>query len=355
MARKTDWLTDYTERQVVMNPTAVTLSRHIIEDEHRHHYTTGELSRLLVQIGLAAKIIAREVGRAALVGKLGLVGEKNATGDAQKKLDVFANATVVEAFAETGLVAGLLSEELEQVQEIASGTAAKYLMCIDPLDGSSNTDINGVLGTIFGIYRCSHNVKGGLSAQMLRRGSEQVAAGYIMYGTSTLLVYSCGHGVHGFTLDRDLGEFLLSHANIRCPRRGSYYSANLGHYHEWPAGIRQYVDYVLASDPASGRPYSLRYSGALVADLHRSLLEGGLYFYPEDAKYGRGKLRLLYECAPLAFVVEQAGGRASTGTRSVLDIQADTIHQRVPLVIGGLEEVARYEEYASTLSATGTS
>ncbi len=276
---------------------------------------------MLVQIGFAAKIIAREVGRAALVGKLGLVGEKNATGDAQKKLDVFANETVIDAFAETGLVAGIVSEELDQVREGTSGTAAKYLLCIDPLDGSSNTDINGVLGTIFGIYRCSPNLKGGITGQMLRTGSEQVAAGYVMYGTSTLLVYSCGHGVHGFTLDRDLGEFLLSHENIRCPRRGHHYSANLGHYHEWTPGVRRYVDYLLVSDSASGRRYALRYSGALVADVHRSLLEGGVYFYPADSKHPEGKLRLLYECAPLAFVVEQAGGKARTDAASVLEVR----------------------------------
>ncbi len=337
-----------------MNSTAVTLTRHIIEDEYRHHNTTGELSRLLVQIGFAAKIIAREVGRAALVGKLGLVGEKNPTGDTQKKLDVFANETVIEAFAETGLVAGILSEELDQVREVTSGTAARYLLCIDPLDGSSNTDINGALGTIFGVYRCSPDLKGGLTGQMLRRGSEQVAAGYVMYGTSTLLVYSCGHGVHGFTLDRDLGEFLLSHENIRCPRRGHSYSANLGHYHEWSAGVRQYADRLLLSDPDSGSSYSSRYSGALAADLHRCLLEGGVYFYPADAKHPEGKLRLLYECAPLAFVVEQAGGRASTGVARVLDVRTESIHQRGPLAIGSLDDVAEYERFSSSLDAIGT-
>lgn len=335
-----------------MNSAAVTLTRHIIENENRNHNTTGELSRLLVQIGFAAKIIAREVGRAALVGKLGLVGEKNATGDAQKKLDVFANETVIDAFAETGLVAGILSEELDEVREVASSTAARYLLCTDPLDGSANTDINGVLGTIFGIYRCSPKLKGGgLTGQMLRRGSEQVAAGYVMYGTSTLLVYSCGHGVHGFTLERDLGEFLLSHENIRCPHRGHSYSANLGHYHEWALGIREYVDYLLVSDPASGRPYASRYSGALVADVHRSLVEGGVYFYPADSKHPQGKLRLLYECAPLAFVVEQAGGKARTHREGVLDVRAESIHQRIPLVIGSLEDVEEYDRLACGLRA----
>ena len=330
-----------------MNSHAITLSRHIIEDEHRHHNTTGELSRLLVQVAFAAKILAREFGRAALVGKLGLIGEKNATGDAQKKLDVFANNTVMEAFAETNLVAGVVSEELDQVRQIMTGANAKYLLCIDPLDGSSNTDINGVLATIFGIYRCAEEVKGGLTEQMMRKGSEQIAAGYVMYGASTILVYTCGHGVHGFTLDRDLGEFLLTHNNLCCPPRGQVYSANLGHRCEWGSGVQRYIDHLEESDMASKRPYALRYSGALVADLHRSLIEGGVYFYPPDKAHPDGKLRLLYECAPLAFVVENAGGRASTGFTRILDIKAESIHQRVPLVIGSAEDVAEYESFVS--------
>ena len=336
-----------------MNSLAITLSRHIIEDEHRHHNTTGELSRLLVQLAFAAKVLAREFSRAALVGELGLLGEKNPTGDAQKKLDVFANNTVMEAFAETKLVAGVVSEELDQVRQVATGADAKYLLCIDPLDGSSNTDTNGILATIFSIYRCSKEVKGGLTEQMLRKGAEQVVAGYVMYGSSTILVYTCGHGVHGFTLDRELGEFLLTHQNLRCPARGRVYSANLGHRYEWEPGVQRYLEHLEGSDPASNRPYSLRYSGALVTDLHRSLIEGGVYFYPSDKAHPEGKLRLLYECAPLAWVAENAGGRASTGSTRILDIQAESIHQRVPLVIGSAEDVAEYEKFVSSPMAVG--
>jgi fructose-1,6-bisphosphatase I len=329
-----------------MPQSPITLGRHIIEEEHRHHPTTGELSRLLLQVAFVAKILAREIGRAALVGQLGLVGEKNPTGDAQKKLDVFANNTAVEAFAETGLVAGLISEELEEVKQIATGAQAKYWLFTDPLDGSSNTDINGSMGTIFGIYRND----GGASRDqktLLRKGSTQVVAGYVLYGTSTLLVYTSGHGVNGFTLDRELGEFLLSHENIKCPARGRYYSANLGHYYEWAQGVRKFIDYVEESDPATGRPLGLRYSGALVADLHRILVDGGIYLYPADAAHRDGKLRLTYECAPLAFVVEQAGGRASTGHKPILEIEPESIHQKSQLAIGSTEDLALYEKFVA--------
>jgi fructose-1,6-bisphosphatase I len=307
----------------------------------------GELTVLLEQLAFAAKILSREMRRAALVGQLGLVGEKNATGDAQKKLDVYGHRTVTEAFVETGLVAAIVSEESEEVQHVTGDCNARYVICVDPLDGSSNTDINSPVGTIFGIYR---RVTTGCVSGMedvLRRGCEQVAAGYVMYGPSTALVYTSGRGVDGFTLDHDIGEFLLSHPNIRCPARGRAFSANLGHWNEWEPGIRRLVEHLGASDCATNRPYQLRYSGALVADLHRCLLEGGFYFYPPDAAHANGKLRLLYECAPLAFVVEQAGGRASTGTRRILDIGAETIHQREPLVIGSAVDVALYEQFVA--------
>lgn len=328
-----------------MQQYPITLGHHIIEEEHRHHPTTGELSRLLLQVAFVAKILAREIGRAALVGQLGLVGEKNPTGDSQKKLDVFANTTAVEAFAETGLVAGLVSEELEQVKQIATGAQAKYWLFTDPLDGSSNTDINGSMGTIFGIYR--HDDPPADKKILLREGSAQVVAGYVLYGTSTMLVYTSGHGVNGFTLDRELGEFLLSHENIKCPARGRYYSANLGHYYEWAPGVRKFIDYVEESDAATGRPLGLRYSGALVADLHRILVDGGIYFYPADNAHRDGKLRLTYECAPLAFVVEQAGGRASTGHTPILEIKPESIHQRSQLAIGSIEDILLYERFVT--------
>jgi fructose-1,6-bisphosphatase I len=303
-----------------MTTRAKTLARHILEEQQQHPHSTGELSILLEQVAFAAKILSREMRHAALVGELGLVGEKNATGDAQKKLDVFGNTTC------------------------GAGDAG-YAICVDPLDGSSNTDINNTVGTIFGIYR--RVTKGAHDGEedVLRKGSEQVAAGYVMYGPSTILVYTSGHGVNGFTLDHDIGEFLLSHPNMRCPARGRTYSANLGHLNEWHANIRRYIEYLSETDSESHRPYSLRYTGALVADVHRCLLEGGFYCYPGDAAHENGKLRLLYECAPLALVVEEAGGRASTGTQRILDVQAETIHQRVPLVIGSPVDVALYEQF----------
>lgn len=331
-----------------MSTKGMTLNRCVLEQQEKRPYgreERQELSMLLSQLGFAAKILAREMRRAALVGKLGLVGEKNPTGDAQKKLDVFGNETVVEAFAASGLVAAIVSEELDEAKHMPGASDARYVLCVDPLDGSSNTDINGPVGTIFGIYRRVTSGPHETMQDLLRKGSEQVAAGYVLYGPSTVLVYTCGDGINGFTLDHDLGEFLLSHEHISCPRRGRYYSANLGHAHEWHPNIQQFIDYLADHDPTTRRPYSLRYTGALVADVHRCLLEGGLYFYPPDAEHKEGKLRLLYECAPLAFVVEQAGGRASTGTQRILDIQAESIHQRAPLVIGSAEDVALYEKF----------
>ncbi|MFQ5693003.1 MAG: class 1 fructose-bisphosphatase, partial [Nitrospinota bacterium] len=311
-----------------------TLSRHILEEERSHPEFAGQLPALLVQMAFAAKVLSREINRAALVGKLGLVGEKNPTGDAQKKLDVFGNEVVLEAFADARLVDAIASEELEEVRCVDCRAEADYVLCIDPLDGSSNTDINAAVGTIFGIYRRKEGARRGAPENFLHRGAEQVAAGYVMYGTSTVLVYTAGRGVHGFTLDPDLGEFLLSHENIRCPSRGRVFSANVARSREWHPNLQRLIDYLTDRDPETNRPYSLRYAGALVSDLHRSLIEGGVYFYPADDGHPDGKLRLLYECAPLAFVVEQAGGRASTGVRPIREIPAESIHQRVPLVIG---------------------
>lgn len=330
-----------------MSTKAVTLSRHVLQDEKLHPEATGEFSALLIQMGYAAKILSREIGRAALIGKLGLVGEKNPTGDAQKVLDVYSNEVVIDAFVGTGLVAAIVSEEMEKVKTIEGAEGAKYILCTDPLDGSSNTDINGSIGTIFGIYR-RKSTSGDPTKEVLRAGKDLVAAGYVMYSTSTVFVYACGHGVFGFTLDRELGEFLLSHDNIRCPGRGHYYSANLARLPDWDPNLQKYISYLNERDPHSGRPYSLRYTGALVADVHRSLVEGGLYFYPGDTSHKDGKLRLMYECAPLGFLVEAAGGRASTGTQRIVDIQPTDIHQRVPFVIGSTQDVEQYEQFLKT-------
>ena len=334
-----------------MSRPGITLGRHIIEDEHLHRGATGELSRLLAQVGYAGKLLAREINRAALVGMLGLVGETNPTGDSQKKLDVYSNRVMEEAFAQTRLVAGMLSEEMEEVHAISTGSSARYLLYTDPLDGSSNTDVNGAMGTIFSIMRRARDGKGDLAQEVLSGECTQEVAGYILYGTSTMLVYTAGHGVNGFTLDREIGEFLLSHRDIRCPQRGRSYSANVGRYYEWPEATRNFVDYVESEDTAGGRPYSLRYSGALVADLHRTLLEGGIYFYPPDRKHPQGKLRLFYECLPLARVVEDAGGRAGTGRERIHDVKSASIHQQVPFVIGSDEDVRRYEAFVAGTAA----
>jgi fructose-1,6-bisphosphatase I len=324
----------------------MTLSRHIIAEEHKHTGTTGEFSSLLEQVAFAGKLLAREINRAALSGKLGTVGEVNPTGDVQKKLDVIGNEIMMDAFARSHLVAGIASEELKEAELMSTAPEARYLLCMDPLDGSSNTDVNAPLGTIFGIYRRLQT--GPLEIdEFLQVGSKLIAAGYILYGTSTVLVYSVGHGVYGFTLDQSIGEFILSHENIRCPKAGQVYSANVGRHKDWEPGVQQYLDYITDRDKASGRPHSLRYTGALVADLHRCLLDGGIYFYPADPGNKNGKLRLLYECAPLGYVAEQAGGLASTGRGRVLEVKPESIHQRTPVAIGSAENVSLYEKFVA--------
>ena len=330
-----------------MSLVPVTLSRHILEEGQRRADIAGELSTLIAQLGFTAKTLSREMRRAALIGELGLVGDRNATGDAQKKLDVYSNETMVEAFKATGLVSAVASEELEDVQYIQCGGEGRYILCTDPLDGSSNTDINGALGTIFGFYR--RKLRGGTPSQdeVLRPGLELVLAGYVLYSTSTMLVYSAGHGAHGFTLDADLGEFLLSHRDMRCPKRGGTFSANVGRYRDWPQGVQDYLSYVTLKDKGTGRPYSHRYSGALVGDVHRILLEGGIYFYPPDSSHKEGKIRLVYECAPLAFIAEQAGGMASSVGERILDMTPRAVHHRCPFAIGSAEEVALYDRFAT--------
>ncbi len=328
-----------------MKGRRITLERHLRDEAGRARSPAAGLPPLMTALAGAAKTLARQVRRAALSGSLGYSGDVNVTGDSQKKLDVTANETVLDAVASTGLVAAVVSEELKGAKALSDREEARYILCTDPLDGSSNTDINGSVGTIFGIYPRAGGGPVDEGHDLLRRGSEQIAAGYVMYGPGTVLVYTAGDGVFGFTLDEDSDEFVLTHDRIRCPSRGHYYSANLGHLKEWHPGIRRCIEHLTERDPATGRPYSLRYVGSLVADLHRSLIEGGFYFYPADGGHTNGKLRLLYECAPLALVVEKAGGRASTGTQRILEVRAESIHQRVPLVIGSALEVELYETF----------
>ena len=325
----------------------VTLAQYLLSEQAEHPETESEFWTLIAQMAYVAKVIARETRRAALVGRLGLVGERNPTGDTQKKLDVFANEVALGAFHRSGLVAAIVSEEMDEPKATLSGSAGRYILCIDPLDGSSNTDTNGSAGTIFGSFRRSCQGRCSSIETELRQGTSLVASGYALYGPSTVLVYTRGRTVTGFTLDHDLGEFLLSHDALQCPPRGQTYSANLGRGQEWDAGIQRFVAHLGERESGSGRPYSLRYSGALVADLHRTLIEGGIYFYPADASHREGKLRLLYEGAPLALVVETAGGRASTGHQPIAEITPTSLHQRVPLALGSREDVQLYERFAA--------
>ncbi|HEX9427226.1 MAG TPA: class 1 fructose-bisphosphatase [Candidatus Polarisedimenticolia bacterium] len=324
----------------------MTLNAHLEEERRRHPALGPELALIIERLADCGKRLAREVRRAALSGSLGLVagGEHNATGDSQKKLDILADEAVLEGIGATGLVAAVVSEELQEAR-VFPGREARYILCTDPLDGSSNTDIDAPMGTIFGLYQRVTTGPLDPARDLVRSGSEQVAAGYILYGPGTILVYTAGAGTHGLTLDEERGVFVLTHEKMKCPERGKTFSANLGNLSRWSAGLRRYVEHVTAQDPATRRPYSQRYIGALVGDLHRSLIEGGLYFYPADTEHPEGKLRLMYECAPMAMIVEQAGGRASTGAGRILDITARTIHQRVPLAIGSSAEVALYESF----------
>ncbi len=324
----------------------ITLSRFIIEQQTAYPEATGEFSVLLTQIGLVGKLIARDLRRAGLIDILGTTGETNVQGEVVKRLDMIANDTFLRVFEHSGLVCVLASEEMEQpIQLPQHWPRGKYMLLFDPLDGSSNTDVNMPLGAIFSILK--HDGRGRLpaEAELLRRGTEQVAAGYLLFGSSTMLVVSIGQRVHGFTLDPSIGEYLLSHEDIRIPKKGKVYAANEGNYHRWLPGTQKYVDALKVKDKAAGRPYSGRYCGCLVADVHRILLGGGIYLYPGEIDKPEGKLRLLYEANPMAMVVEHAGGKATTGTERILDLEPKALHQRVPLIIGSAEDVEQAEAH----------
>jgi fructose-1,6-bisphosphatase I len=325
----------------------ITIERHIIEQEREHPGATGAFSSLLYDIALAAKIIAREVSRAGLAHILGLAGRTNVQGEEQMKLDVFANETMIRMNSFTGRLAVMVSEETEGIIPIPPQyMLGRYVLIFDPLDGSSNTDVNGSIGTIFAIYRRTSADGPGTLEDCLQPGRAMAAAGYVVYGPSTMLVYTTGEGVHGFTLDPGLGEFLLSHPDMRFPPTSKYYSVNHGNEKYWSEGVRRYTRWLQGMDPdESTRPLSGRYVGALVADFHRTLLQGGVFYYPADSKSPRGKLRLSYEAAPLSFVAEQAGGYGSDGARSILDIKPQSLHDRVALFVGNRELVEKAEEY----------
>jgi fructose-1,6-bisphosphatase I len=319
-------------------PQHMTLNRFLVQQQQKHPGATGELTAVMDQIGKVGKIISNYMRRAALEGLIGLTGAVNVQGEEVKKLDEIGNSVFVEAFEYVDMVGALVSEEMEQPLVISpSNQKKKYVVLVDPIDGSSNLDVDCVVGSIFSI----RNLRGSVEESILQKGTDQVAAGYIMYGTSTLLVYSAGDGVHIFVLDGQIGEFVLARENIRMPDRGKIVSSNYGNYQKWSRPAREFAD----SLAAEKEEHALRYSGALVADLHQILHLGGIYFYPEDAKRPEGKLRLLYECAPLAMIAEQAGGGATTGKARVMDIRPDAVHQRVPYAIGSRYEIERYQEF----------
>jgi fructose-1,6-bisphosphatase I len=323
------------------------LSHHLRQERALHPALTEELAALLVEIGLAGKIIAREVARAALTGRLGYTGETNVQGEQVKQLDHWGNEAMVDVLRKSGQVCTMVSEELEKPLHVDEACAdSRYLVCFDPVDGSSNTDINGIVGTIFSI-RPSRGAAvtgqaGDHAADARVPGTAQVAAGYIMYGPATMFVYTAGHGVHGLTLDTTTGEYLLTHPGLTMPARGKTYAVNEANWPRWGPAPRAFIE-SLRTERDGVRPYSMRWVGSLVADFHRILLEGGIYLYPAEVGKKVGKLRLLYEAAPLALVAEQAGGRASTGTERILEIVASEYHQRVPLLIGGADELGRAE------------
>jgi fructose-1,6-bisphosphatase I len=320
--------------------SVTTIERFIFDQEHRYPEATGELSNLLYDIALAAKIIAAAIRRAGLVNILGTAGAKNVQGEDQQKLDVIANETIKNCLNHTGRVCVMGSEEDEDVVPVPPEyPVGKYAVLFDPLDGSSNIDVNAAVGTIFSIYRRISMEGRGTVADVLQPGCKQVAAGYVMYGSSTMLVYTTGQGVHGFTLDPTIGEFLLSHPKIVTPRVGMYYSVNESNFGRWDRPMQAAVRGLKGDAPDLMKPKNSRYVGSLVADFHRNLIAGGIFLYPDDTRNPQGKLRLLYEASPMAFIAEQAEGSGTDGVNRILDIIPHALHQHTPLVIGSREEV----------------
>lgn len=331
----------------------ITLDEFIIRRQKDFPFASGELTGLLRDIGVAAKIVNREVNKAGLLNILGTAdSSSNATGDTVQKLDLYANEKLIDCLKNSGECAGVASEENEDFIPFANSTdkPSKYVVVFDPLDGSSNIDVNVSVGTIFGIYRRVSDPGGPCTvADFLQKGAQVVAAGYVLYGTSTLLVYTTGRGVNGFTLDPTIGEFCLSHKDIQIPRRGNYYSVNQGYYLKFDVEMRRYIDY------CSDMNLMLRYIGSMVSDIHRILFQGGIFLYPNTRKYPQGKLRLVYECNPLGFIVEQAGGKAITcQLERVLDLDVKHLHQRATVAMGSPEMVDEMKAFVERYSATPT-
>ena len=333
-----------------MTDSPLTIQRHIIEQMRHHPHASGDFTQLLQDVCLAAKIISYQVNKAGLLNILGIAGTENVHGETQKKLDVFSHDVMVNALQAGGHLCIMGSEEDEDPIFIPREYQwGKYTILFDPLDGSSNIDANVSVGTIFSIHRrvSQEGTKGKLE-DLLQPGYKQIAAGYIVYGSSTVFVYTTGQGVHGFTLDPSYGEFVLSHSNIQVPKKGKIYSVNESYFDYWDEGMKNYIRYIKQIDPPTGRPMNSRYIGSLVADFHRNLLYGGIFLYPGDSSKEsrkKGKLRLMYEANPVAFIIEQAGGMASTGFQRIMEIIPDDLHQRVPLIIGSEEDVKLAESF----------
>ena len=324
-----------------------TLGEFIINKQSEFKYSSGELTRLINSIRLAGKIVNHEVNKAGLVDILGTAGEENIQGEDQQKLDVYANEVFIKNLVNREIVCGIASEEEDDfisIQGNNNKNENKYFVLMDPLDGSSNIDVNVSVGTIFSIYRRITPVGTPVTIEdFLQPGKNQVAAGYIVYGTSTMIVYSTGHGVNGFTLNPAIGTYYLSHPNMQFPDKGYIYSVNEGNYVHFPKGVKEYIKY--CQEEEEDRPYTSRYIGSLVSDFHRNMIKGGIYFYPSTSKSPNGKLRLLYECNPMAFLAERAGGKASDGFNRILDIKPSELHQRVPFFCGNKDMVDKLESF----------
>lgn len=330
-----------------MEQRNTTLGEFIIEKQSQFQYTTGELSRIINSIRLAAKVVSHKVNKAGLVDIVGAAGEQNIQGEDQQKLDVYANNVFIQTLINREIVCGIASEENDDFITIEGsdrGHNNKYVVLMDPLDGSSNIDVNVSVGTIFSVYRRKTPVGTPVTLEdFLQPGVNQVAAGYVIYGTSTMLVYTTGHGVNGFTLNPAIGTFYLSHPKMQFPETGSIYSVNEGNYVHFPQGVKDYIKYCQMEE--EDRPYTSRYIGSLVSDIHRNMIKGGIYLYPTSSKAQNGKLRLLYECNPMAFIAEQAGGKASDGFGRIMEVQPTELHQRVPFFCGCVKMVEKAEEF----------
>ena len=324
-----------------------TLGEFIIKNQTSFKYSSGELSSLINSIRLAAKVVSHEVNKAGLVDIIGPTGDKNIQSEKQQKLDVYANEKFINTLVNRNIVCGIASEEEQTFISINSNdknNQNKYVVLIDPLDGSSNIDVNVSVGTIFSIYRRKSKIGTEVSIDdFLQSGRHQVAAGYIIYGTSTMLFYTTGNGVNGFTLNPAIGTFYHSHANIQFPKHGNIYSINEGNYLQFPDFVKNYIKF--CQEEEGDRPYTSRYIGSLVSDFHRNMIKGGIFLYPPTAKNPKGKLRLLYECNPIAFICEQAGGLAINGEKNILDIQPKELHQRIPFYCGSEEMIQQFQKF----------